>query len=81
MCKYRDALGVPGRGVHAWRVGGVAIVDVILTVVAAGIIAWISEWNFWCVLGGLVVLGILMHRIFCVRTTVDRLLFSAFVPV
>lgn len=80
LCRYKDALGVPGRGAHAWRIGGVAAVDVILTVLAAGLITWIADWvdrpvNFWHVLGGLFVAGVILHRLFCVRTTVDRWLF------
>ena len=54
--------------------------DVILTVLAAWLITAMADWlerpvNFWYVLGGLFVTGIAMHRLFCVRTTVDRLLF------
>jgi hypothetical protein len=77
LCKYRDALGVPGRGAHSWRRGGVAVVDVILTVLSAGLLAWALDANFWIVLVGLFVAGIGLHRMFCVRTTVDQLLFSA----
>ena len=76
LCQYRDALGVPGKGVHAWRVGGIAAADVIMTVVAAGAIAWLTGWNFWVTLGGLFVMGVVLHRVFCVLTTVDRWLFD-----
>ena len=81
LCKYRDALGVPGKGAHSYRLFGVAIVDVVLTVIAAWLIKWLIDWawkpvNFWYVLGGLFVAGIVLHRLFCVRTTVDRLLFG-----
>ncbi len=81
LCRYKDALGVPGRGAHAWRVGGVAAVDVILTVLAAAVIAWVADWverpvNFWYVLGGLLIAGVVAHRLFCVRTAVDRWLFQ-----
>lgn len=75
LCKYRDALGVPGQGVHAYRFMGVAIVDVVLTVIAAAVIAVVTGWPFIYVLTGLFVVGIIMHRLFCVRTTVDKLLF------
>jgi fatty acid desaturase len=72
LCRYKDALGVPGRGVHAWRIFDVAIVDVVLTVLAAwGIAEW-RGWPFWWVLLGLFVMGIVLHRLFCVRTTVDQ---------
>ena len=76
LCKYRDALGVPGKGVHAHRVAGVAAVDLGLTVLAAAMIAWWFDWPFGYTLLGLFVTGIAVHRIFCVRTTVDQLLFG-----
>ena len=81
LCKYNNALGIPGKGVHSYRFAGVAIVDVVLTVLAAALIKWILDWwrgepmNFWYVLGGLFVAGIVAHRLFCVRATVDQLLF------
>jgi hypothetical protein len=77
LCKYRDALGVPGKGVHAYRFMGIAVVDLVLTVVAAAVIARLAGWSFAWTLGGLLVLGVGMHRLFCVRTTVDRLLFRS----
>lgn len=75
LCKYRDALGVPGQGAHAYRFMGIAIVDLVLTLVAAILIARLAGWSFIYVLAGLLGLGVALHRIFCVRTTVDRLLF------
>lgn len=80
LCKYRNVFGEPGRGAHAWRIGGVAAIDVIFTVLAAAAITWLADWadrpvNFWYVLGGLLVAGVAMHRLFCVRTAVDRWLF------
>ena len=41
LCLYRDVLGAARTGVHAWRLPGVdlAIVDVLLTLLAAVAIA------------------------------------------
>ena len=75
LCKYKDALGVPNQGVHKYRLFNVAIVDVILTIVLAVIISYIFSVNFFITLIILFLLGIVMHRIFCVRTTVDKILF------
>jgi hypothetical protein len=72
LCKYRDALGVPGTGAHSIRIGNVAIVDVGLTLVGAYVI---SRTSFAWTAVGLFLLGIIMHRMFCVRTTVDKLIF------
>jgi hypothetical protein len=77
LCKYRNALGVPGKGVHSVRLGGVAVVDVLLTIVGAYIIAYFTRTSFAWTAAGLFLLGIILHRLFCVRTTIDRLLFPS----
>ena len=75
LCKYRNALGVPGKGAHSVRLGGVAIVDVIMTLVGAYIISYYARDSFAWTAAGLFLFGIILHRLFCVRTTIDRLLF------
>jgi hypothetical protein len=77
LCKYRNALGVPGQGVHSVRLGGVAVVDVLLTIVGAYVIAYFTRTSFAWTAAGLFLLGIILHRLFCVRTTIDRLLFPS----
>jgi hypothetical protein len=47
----------------------------LLTVLAAWGIAWFFSWNFGWTLFGLFLLGIVLHRLFCVRTTIDKFLF------
>jgi uncharacterized membrane protein len=76
LCKYRDALGVPGAGVHAYRVAGVAAVDLGLTVLAAAVIAWWFDWSFGYTFIGLMIVGIVVHRAFCVRTALMDFLFE-----
>jgi len=75
FCKYKDALGKPKEGIHSFRVFGFAIIDVGMTVVGAGVLAWFFRWSFWITLLVLFFVGIALHRLFCVRTEVDRLLF------
>lgn len=75
LCKYKNALGIPGKGVHSFRIFGIAIADVIMTIIAAYIISFFSKWKFIYTLLGLFLLGIFLHRLFCVRTTIDKLLF------
>ena len=76
LCKYKDALGVPNKGIHSYRLFGVAIVDVVMTFIGALIISFFSRWNYWYVLISLFGLGIFLHHIFCVRTTVEKYLFG-----
>ena len=76
LCKYKDALGRPNKGIHKYRIFNIAIVDVIMTIIGAWIISWIFNFSFWITLLILFLLGIILHRIFCVKTTVDNILFS-----
>jgi hypothetical protein len=76
LCKYKDALGIPGEGIHSYRIFNIAIMDVVFTIVGAALIHYfIPTYKFMYILLFLFVLGIILHRIFCVRTTVDKLLF------
>lgn len=75
LCKYKDALGKPGKGIHSYRFMGVAIADVIMTVIGALLISFLIKKSFLLVLIILFILGIILHRLFCVRTTIDKLLF------
>ena len=76
LCQYKDSLGIPGQGVHSYRIFNIAIVDVILTIIGALLFSWILGTNFWITLIVLFLLGIFLHKIFCVKTTVDKLLFE-----
>jgi uncharacterized membrane protein len=76
LCKYKDALGVPGKGIHSYRIFNIAIADVIMTIIGAYILSLIFKTPFIYTLIALFILGIILHRIFCVRTTIDKLLFD-----
>ena len=75
-CPYRDIFGKVGEGAHSYRVFDVAIVDVIFTVIGAAIIHYLMpQYRFIVILTALFAAGIVLHHIFCVRTTVDKWLF------
>lgn len=76
LCKYKDIFGRPREGAHAYRIFDIAVVDVIATVVVAFLIARAFGFVFWKSLVALFIIGIISHRAFCVRTTVDKLVFS-----
>jgi hypothetical protein len=76
LCKYKDYFGESGKGVHSYRIFNIAMVDVVMTLIGALIISYLSGIKFiWTALG-LFILGILLHRIFCVRTTIDKAIFG-----
>ena len=75
LCKYKDMIGFPNEGIHSYRFLNLAVVDVMVTILGAFLISYISKYPFWIVLGCLFLLGIICHRLFCVRTAVDKFLF------
>ena len=75
-CPYKNALGVPGEGIHSYRFLNIAIMDVFMTFVVAFLLSYALKIHFGIVAACLFLLGILLHRMFCVRTTIDKLLFS-----
>jgi hypothetical protein len=85
LCKYKNVLGEPNTGIHSVRVFNIAIFDVLATILVGVllhqyiIVEWLemsSSIKLWMVLVFLFALGIFLHRLFCVRTTVDKILFD-----
>lgn len=77
LCKYRNLLGKPDEGIHSYRIFNIAIVDVVLTILGAYVLAkYVGKCDFWRWLGILFLLGIILHRIFCVNTTINKMLFG-----
>ena len=75
LCQYKNIFGEPNTGIHSYRLFGIAIFDVIFVLFAGFIISYSYKMNIWLVLFVLFILGIIAHRLFCVRTAVDKLLF------
>jgi len=77
FCKYSGILGKVGAGLHSYRIANIAIIDVIFTIILAYVIHRIfPKYKFYKILIALFLLGIVLHRLFCVRTTIDKLLFN-----
>ena len=78
FCKYKDILGKPKTGLHSYRVFDIAGVDFLLTILLAKFFEFymMKGIPFWKILIVTFILGIIVHRIFCVKTTIDKLLFS-----
>lgn len=75
MCKYKDIFGAPNTGVHKYRLFDIAIVDTVLTIIGGYMLHRYTNISLVKVLAFLFILGVLMHRIFCVRTTIDKWVF------
>lgn len=82
LCKYKNILGEPGKGVHSSRLiiagESFALNDIIMTIILAIFISITFDVNFIKSLTGVVVLGIVLHWLFCVETTSAILLENIF---
>ena len=85
LCKYKNLFGIPNTGVHSVRIFDIAIIHIFITLLEAILIYEIIIIKFlkmndiiklWMVIVFMFGLGILLHRVFCVRTTVDKWLFN-----
>jgi len=76
FCQYKNIFGKPNLGIHRYRVGGFALADIVLTIIASYIISIIIKKPFWKVLLIVFITGVFLHRVFCVRTKLDTILFS-----
>ena len=75
LCKYKNLFGEPKKGIHSYRLFGIAIVDVIETILGALLFSYIFNYSFLYTTIVFFIIGIILHTLFCVRTTVDKLLF------
>ena len=83
LCKYSELAGKPREGLHSIRLFDIVIIDVILTIIGTLILYQILDYFF--VISKYVsrivlvcmafIFGIIMHRLFCVRTKIDTILF------
>ena len=76
LCKYRDIFGKVGTGVHSLRFFNIAVVDTLLTLLLAYIINYFLKTNLLIVFIVLIILSIIIHRAFCVETTLTKMFFS-----
>jgi hypothetical protein len=80
LCKYKDIFGKPNEGLHKYRIFNIAIIDVIMTYIFGYIITKFinkkKEYNIeiWKVFIILLILSIIIHKIFCVETTIIKML-------
>lgn len=76
LCQYRHVLGVEKEGIHRYRFYNIAIADTLMTIVGALIISYIYRYNFFIVFIVLLIIGTLLHKLFCVETTLTNSVFK-----
>ena len=73
---FKDLFGKVGEGIHSYRFMNIAIVDVLMTIAGAAILSYLFNISLWMTLACVFASGIILHRLFDVRTTIDKLLFT-----
>lgn len=79
FCEYKNAFGKPNTGAHSVKIYNIAIIDFLITFVAAYFFFVIGKMinnklQYWKVLLGLFLLGIYAHYLFCVPTPLNTFL-------
>ena len=73
-CPYANALGEPGKGVHAARIFGLALNDTLMTIAAAILTAYLFNISF---LGSFIawfIAGEILHYLFGTNTAFLRMI-------
>jgi hypothetical protein len=76
LCPYKYFFGKPNEGAHSYRLFNIALVDFFGTILISYLISKYYNLNIYEVLMILFLLGIILHRLFCVKTTIDKLIFN-----
>lgn len=74
LCKYKDVLGKAGSDEYT-RILTVRVMDIVTLIVGSYLIAYLFDFSFWKTLLVIFISGIVVHRMFCVRSAVDKMLF------
>ena len=77
LSKYSDILGKPNEGIHSTRMFGIAINDLVMTMIMSFVIAKILKKKTVHVFIALMVLAIFVHKIFGVKTALNTKLFGS----
>lgn len=76
LCDYRHIFGVEGQGAHSIRILNIAVVDLLATLLVGALIAYYFKFNLYLTWLVLLIVGILVHRLFCVNSTINMLIFG-----
>lgn len=75
LCQYKDLFGKPYEGLRQYRIFDIALYDTAVVLLIGALLAWFTKINIIVMWVVLFLSGIVAHRLFCVRTGIDKLLF------
>jgi hypothetical protein len=76
LCQYKDLFGKPRDGLRKYRMFDIAILDTAVVIIIGLIFSWVTKVNIWLTLAVLFLSGIVVHRLFCVKTGLDKKIFG-----
>ena len=74
--KFSQILGIPGKGIHKYRILDVAAIDYLSTIIGAMIISYLIHVPLVLSTIGLFIVGLILHVLFGVPTSTVKYLFS-----
>lgn len=76
LCKYKDLFGKPNEGLRKYRLFDIAILDTAIVIIIGILFSYFTGYNVWVILAILFISGIIVHRLFCVKTGVHNKIFG-----
>lgn len=76
LCQYRHIFGKERQGFHSWRLFDIAIGDLLLTIIGAYLLSFALKTQFIITFITVLVIGVIVHRLFCVNTKINTLIFG-----
>ena len=75
LCPYKTLTGKPNEGSHSYRLFNLSIFDTVVTIAVCYGISKYYKLEFSEVLIIAFLMGIISHHLFCVDTTIEKILF------
>ncbi len=76
LCKYKDIFGKPNEGFHEARIFGLAFWDLFGTFIIIIIASYYFSTNVFVTGINVFLFTIIVHKIFCVETALNKKIFS-----
>lgn len=76
FCPYRHVFGEERKGFHSFRIFDIAVGDLLLTILLAFSVSKAYNTNFFTTLFITLVIAVFIHRLFCVNTKINTIIFG-----
>jgi hypothetical protein len=75
LCNYKNLIGEPNKGLRKYRILDIPILDTTVTIIGIYLISFYFKVSIYEVLIIVVLLMIISHNLFCVRSIDQKILF------